>query len=60
MPNVLRSYRIARLRWLDRATGPVVRRVESAACGDLVHVDVKKLGKIPGRRRLEDAGSLRR
>jgi len=45
--NVLRRYRIARLRWLDRATGRVVRRMESAACGDLVHVDVKKLGKIP-------------
>ena len=27
--------------------GRVVRRMESAACGDLVHVDVKKLGKIP-------------
>jgi transposase InsO family protein len=45
--NVLRRYRIAKLRWLDRATGRVVRRMESAACGDLVHVDVKKLGKIP-------------
>lgn len=45
--NVLRRYGIARLRWLDRATGRVVRRMESAACGDLVHVDVKKLGKIP-------------
>jgi transposase InsO family protein len=45
--NVLRRYGIAKLRWLDRATGQVVRRMESAACGDLVHVDVKKLGKIP-------------
>lgn len=45
--NVLRRYRIARLRWLDRATGGVVRRMESVHCGDLVHVDVKKLGKIP-------------
>ena len=45
--NVLRRYRIAKLRWLDRATGRVVRRMESTACGDLVHVDVKKLGKIP-------------
>ena len=45
--NVLRRYGIARLRWLDRATGRVVRRMVSAACGDLVHVDVKKLGKIP-------------
>ena len=45
--NVLRRYGIAKLRWLDRATGRVVRRMESASCGDLVHVDVKKLGKIP-------------
>jgi transposase len=45
--RVLTRYGIARLRWLDRVTGRVVRRMESAACGDLVHVDVKKLGKIP-------------
>lgn len=44
--NVLRRYGVAKLRWLDRATGRVVRRMESAACGDLVHVDVRKLGKI--------------
>ncbi|SPX97567.1 transposase [Mycolicibacterium chubuense] len=47
MHRVLSRYRIAKLRWLDRATGRVVRRMESAGCGDLVHVDVKKLGKIP-------------
>jgi transposase InsO family protein len=45
--RVLTRYGMARLRWLDRATGQVIRRMESAACGDLVHVDVKKLGKIP-------------
>jgi transposase InsO family protein len=45
--NVLRRYGIAKLRWLDRATGRVIRRMESARCGDLVHVDVKKLGKVP-------------
>src|SRR5215218_8901026 len=45
--RVLVRYRLARLRWLDRPTGQVVRRMESAHCGDLVHVDVKKLGKIP-------------
>jgi transposase InsO family protein len=45
--NVLTRYRIAKLRWLDRATGRVIRRMESPHCGDLVHVDVKKLGKIP-------------
>jgi transposase InsO family protein len=45
--RVLTRYRLAKLRWLDRPTGRVIRRMESAYCGDLVHVDVKKLGKIP-------------
>lgn len=45
--RVLRRYGVAKLRWLDRATGRVVRRMEAQGCGDLVHVDVKKLGKIP-------------
>jgi transposase InsO family protein len=38
---------MARLDWLDRATGRVVRRYEHDHPGDLVHVDVKKLGRIP-------------
>jgi transposase len=45
--KVLSRYKLARLRWLDRPTGRVIRRMTSAAPGDLVHVDVKKLGKIP-------------
>lgn len=45
--NVLQRYGLARLRWLDRATGRVIRRIQTSQCGDLVHVDVKKLGKIP-------------
>jgi transposase InsO family protein len=45
--RVLTRYGLAKLRWLDRPTGRVIRRMESACCGDLVHVDVKKLGKIP-------------
>jgi transposase InsO family protein len=45
--RVLTRYRMARLRWLDRPTGQVIRRIESSGCGELVHVDVKKLGKIP-------------
>src|SRR5919107_1201695 len=45
--RVLVRYRLARLAWLDRATGRTVRRYEHPAPGDLVHVDVKKLGKIP-------------
>ncbi len=45
--RVLTRYGLAKLRWLDRPTGAVIRRMEPARCGDLVHVDVKKLGKIP-------------
>jgi transposase InsO family protein len=45
--RVLTRYGLAKLRWLDRPTGRVIRRIESASPGDLVHVDVKKLGKIP-------------
>jgi transposase InsO family protein len=45
--RVLARYRLARLTWLDRATGRVIRRYEHPRPGDLVHLDVKKLGKIP-------------
>jgi transposase InsO family protein len=45
--KVLTRYKMARLGWLDRPTGRVVRRYEHAEPGDLVHVDIKKLGKIP-------------
>ena len=45
--KVLSRYKMARLDWLDRPTGRVVRRYEHAQPGDLVHVDIKKLGQIP-------------
>jgi len=45
--RVLTRYGLARLAHLDRATGRPVRRYEHPAPGDLVHVDVKKLGNIP-------------
>jgi hypothetical protein len=45
--KVLTRYKMARLTWLDRATGRVIRRYEHAQPGDLVHVDIKKLGRIP-------------
>ena len=64
---VLRRYRMPLLRHLDQNTclpvrRPVPRRYERAAPGDLVHLDVKKLGRIPdggghrkvGRRRGPD------
>ena len=44
---VLRRHRLHHLAWLDRPTGRVIRRYEREAPGDLVHVDVKKLGRIP-------------
>jgi hypothetical protein len=38
-----------RLAWMDRPTERLVRRYERAAAGELLHVDVKKLGRLgPG------------
>jgi transposase InsO family protein len=45
--RVLVRYGLARLTHLDRATGRVVRRYERERPGELVHVDIKKLGNIP-------------
>ncbi|QDG89527.1 IS481 family transposase [Pseudarthrobacter sp. NIBRBAC000502770] len=45
--RVLSRYRLAKLTWLDRGTGRVIRRYEHDRPGDLVHVDIKKLGRIP-------------
>jgi hypothetical protein len=36
-----------RLAWMDRTTGRVIRRIHTDRPGELVHVDVKKLGRIP-------------
>jgi transposase InsO family protein len=44
---VLARYGCPRLADLDRATGTPVRRYERERPGELVHVDVKKLGNIP-------------
>ncbi len=57
---VLRRYKMPKLVHLDQATGlPVrrepARRYEHDKPGDLVHVDIKKLGRIPdggGHRRI--------
>ena len=47
--RVLVRHDLRRLDHLDRATGRVIRRYERTKPGELVHVDVKKLGKIrPG------------
>ena len=44
---VLVRCRINRLTHVDRATGEPIRRYEHDAPGDLLHVDVKKLGRVP-------------
>lgn len=44
---VLARNEMSRLAWMDRPTGRVVRRYEHPNPGDLVHVDIKKLGKVP-------------
>jgi transposase InsO family protein len=45
--RVLIRHAMPRLSWLDRPSGQVVRRYERSHPGELVHVDVKKLGAIP-------------
>jgi transposase InsO family protein len=44
---VLVRCRLNRLTHIDRATGQRIRRYEHERPGDLIHVDVKKLGKVP-------------
>jgi transposase InsO family protein len=51
--RVLVRHRLPRLAWLDRPSGQPIRRYERARPGELVHVDVKKLG------RLRDGGGWR-
>jgi transposase InsO family protein len=52
--RILRRYGCLPLRWVDPATGVPVRarrrkvvRYERAQPGELIHVDIKKLGRIP-------------
>ena len=47
-----------RLAWMDRPTGEVIRRITTTRPGELVHVDVTKLGRIPagGGWRVRGAG----
>ena len=45
--RVLTRRGLNRLKWMDRPTGRVIRRYERDVPGDLVHLDVKKLGRIP-------------
>lgn len=45
--RVLKRHGMNRLAWMDRPTGRVIRRIHTDRPGELVHVDVKKLGRIP-------------
>jgi len=59
---VLARYGCPPLASVDRATGAPVRRYERARPGELVHIDIKKLGNIPdggGHRVLGRAAGLR-
>jgi transposase InsO family protein len=60
---VLRRHRVNRLDWLDRPTGTVIRRYERERPGELVHMDTKKLARIPqggGHRMLGEAARRHR
>jgi len=45
--RVLVRLGLNRLAWMDRPSGRVIRRIEMTRPGELVHLDVKKLGRIP-------------
>src|SRR5437867_4145928 len=45
--RVLRRRGLHRLDFLDRPTGRVIRRIVQDHPGELVHMDIKKLGRIP-------------
>lgn len=45
--RVLVRLGLNRLSWMDRPSGRVIRRIVTTHPGELVHVDVKKLGRIP-------------
>jgi transposase InsO family protein len=45
--RVLSRHGLNRLAWMDRPSGRVIRRIHTDRPGELVHVDVKKLGRIP-------------
>lgn len=64
--RVLNRYRMPHLAHLDRATGlpvrkPRIMRYEKQIPGELVHVDIKKLGRIPtgGGWRVHGRGSAK-
>ena len=57
--RILQRNGLNRLSWIDRTTGRPVRRYERSAPGELVHLDIKKVGQIPpgGGWRIHGRGS---
>jgi transposase InsO family protein len=45
--RVLCRQALNRLAWMDRPTGRVIRRIETSRPGELVHIDTKKLSRVP-------------
>lgn len=45
--RVLKRFGLSRLRDLDPPTGRIIRRYEKNTPGELIHVDIKKMGRIP-------------
>jgi transposase InsO family protein len=45
--RVLVRHGLNRLVFMDRPTGRVIRRIHQSHPGELVHMDIKKLGRIP-------------
>jgi transposase InsO family protein len=45
--DVLRRHGLSRLAFIDRPTGIPIRRYQMQRAGELIHVDVKKLARIP-------------
>jgi transposase InsO family protein len=61
--RVLVRHGVNRLAWMDRPTGRVIRRIETSRCGELVHIDVKKLARVPtggGHKKLGRAATRNR
>ena len=45
--RILQRNGLNRLSWIDRPTGQVIRRHERNSPGELVHLDINEVGKIP-------------
>ncbi len=60
--RVLARHDLNRLSHLDRQTAAPIRRYERSRPGELVHVDIKKLGRIPvgGGHRIHGRAATRR